>query len=73
MDIVKFEYLGLGYHAQLRNSEDRQGKVSENGRGWLQVQEFWEFAQKCMCRLVARGLPLGAIVETTLFEWLREF
>ena len=32
LDIVKFEYLGLGYHAQLRNSEDRQGKVSENGR-----------------------------------------
>ena len=48
-------------------------KYQKMVEGWLQVQEFWEFAQKCMHRLATQGLLPGAIIETTLFEWLREF
>jgi len=37
-----------------------------NVRGSSQVLKFWEFAQKCMHRLVARGLLPGANVETVI-------
>jgi len=44
-----------------------RGKYLERCRRVVKVQKFWEFAQNCMHRLAARGLPPGAITQVWIY------
>jgi len=72
LDIVKLECLGLGYHAQLRNSEDRQGRVSENGRRVVAGIRILENCPKVHALSGGTGPVARRHCRNNPFAWLRE-